>query len=177
MARQRKYSDEMLRDAMALSKTWAETCRRLGVKPATGSQTYMKKRADLASISAGHFLGQAANKGKTFKKKPLDQYLCLGSSIKSHDLRCRLIRDGLKEKKCEGCGLDKWRGKEIPLELEHNNGDHSDNRIENLSILCPNCHAITLTYCKRKARVVELADTPVLDAGRWEFKSPLAHQP
>ena len=47
---------------------------------------------------------------------------------------------------CEECGLAVWNGRPIPLELDHVNGRYTDNRLENLRILCPNCHAQTPTY-------------------------------
>jgi hypothetical protein len=62
--------------------------------------------------------------------------------VKSHILKQKLIRDGIKECKCEICGLTKWLGKDIPLELHHKDGNHFNNQFDNLQILCPNCHAL-----------------------------------
>jgi hypothetical protein len=135
------YTKELLEPVIAVSKTWSEVCRKLGVTPATGAQTHLKKKALSLGINANHFLGRAFNKGRTFKKKPIQFWLKKNSNAKSHPLRLRLISAGLKEAKCEGCGLVEWRGKKIPLELHHKNEDHCDNRLENLSVLCPNCHA------------------------------------
>lgn len=73
--------------------------------------------------------------------KPASEYLHKDSKIQSHKLKEKLIRDGIKEAKCEICKNHMWMNKPIPLELDHINGDHFDNRLENLQILCPTCHA------------------------------------
>lgn len=57
-----------------------------------------------------------------------------------------MIKEGYKEYKCECCGLTEWRGKPIPLELHHKDGNHDNNKLDNLEILCPNCHAQTDNY-------------------------------
>ena len=71
------------------------------------------------------------------------EYLVSGSTIGSSQLRNKLIKDNIKESKCERCGRTEWEGKPIPLQLHHINGDKTDNRLENLIILCPNCHSQT----------------------------------
>jgi hypothetical protein len=58
----------------------------------------------------------------------------------------RLVQEGLKKYACEKCGIEKWNGEKISLELNHINGVHSDQTYENLEILCPNCHSQTPTY-------------------------------
>jgi hypothetical protein len=85
-------------------------------------------------------------------KLPLEEILIENSSYRGSTsaLKRRLINEGLFEKKCYGCGGTEWLGKPIPIELEHKNGDRLDNRIENLTVLCPNCHAFTPTYRRRK---------------------------
>ena len=62
--------------------------------------------------------------------------------VVSSKLRIKLIRDGIKEEKCEYCNLQEWMGKSIPLELHHIDGDHFNNELKNLAIICPNCHAL-----------------------------------
>ena len=57
-------------------------------------------------------------------------------------LKQKLIKDGIKEEKCELCGLSVWLNTRLPLELHHKDGNHYNNNLENLQILCPNCHAI-----------------------------------
>lgn len=67
-------------------------------------------------------------------------------------LRRRLIKAGLKDGRCERRALDSWMGESLPLALDHINGDHTDNRLQNLRILCPNCHALTDTWCSRNRK-------------------------
>lgn len=57
-----------------------------------------------------------------------------------------------QEFKCFECGLNQWRGKKLPLEIEHINGCHEDNKRENLKAICPNCHSITLTWRGRNKK-------------------------
>lgn len=99
------------------------------------------------------------------QRRHIDELLVAGSSIGGSRLLRRLIREGYKEARCEACQQSEWQGKPIPLELDHINGDPTDNRLENLGVLCPNCHALTPTYCGRnRGRVVELAYTAALGA-------------
>ena len=71
------------------------------------------------------------------------EYLGTDRAIKSSALKQKLFEEGIKEYKCEQCGNNIWLGSKIPLELHHINGNPHDNRLENLQILCPNCHALT----------------------------------
>ena len=115
----------------------------------------VQKIANL-ELDTSHFTGQRWARGKTFSNRrtiPLEAILVANSSYQSTArLRRRLIAAGLKEAACEGCGLSKWRGQPLPLTLDHVNGIHTDNRLENLRILCPNCHAITDTWCARNRK-------------------------
>ena len=86
-------------------------------------------------------------------RRPIEIYLVKGrAQTNRHHLKLRLITDGYKEHWCEECGLREWRGEPIPLALHHVNGDGLDNRLENLALLCPNCHAQTDTFGVRNWR-------------------------
>jgi hypothetical protein len=78
---------------------------------------------------------------------PIEVLLVAGrvQTNRSH-LKSRLLKEGLKQNRCEECGLTDWRGKPLNMALHHINGDGTDNRLENISILCPNCHAQTPNY-------------------------------
>lgn len=78
--------------------------------------------------------------------EPIEDVLKAGRRRNRHHLKLRLLDAGLKERRCERCGLSEWRGKRLALELHHVNGDGLDNRLENLQLLCPNCHSQTDTW-------------------------------
>lgn len=92
------------------------------------------------------YKGNQGSKGIPHNRCHVSQYLFYGSTITSYKLKNRLIRDNYKEKKCEECNNTEWNGKEIPLEIHHKDGDKHNNVLENLQLLCPNCHAQTKTY-------------------------------
>jgi hypothetical protein len=83
---------------------------------------------------------------------PIERYLVKGRRTTRTHLKSRLIGAGLKENACEQCGIREWRGRQLSLALHHVNGDGSDNRLENLRLLCPNCHSQTDNYGGRAAR-------------------------
>lgn len=93
-------------------------------------------------IDCSHFTGKRWNVGaRTGPRRSLDAYVQHGVFIQSGALRLRLIEEGIKKQECETCGCREWMGRPVPLELDHLNSDHFDNRLENLSVVCPNCHA------------------------------------
>ncbi|HEX2221576.1 MAG TPA: helix-turn-helix domain-containing protein [Candidatus Limnocylindria bacterium] len=81
---------------------------------------------------------------------PLEALLA-GRRHRGHVKR-RLIRLGLKQERCEICGISDWLGKPLSLALHHVNGDGDDNRLENLELLCPNCHSQTDNFAGRSLR-------------------------
>jgi transposase-like protein len=83
---------------------------------------------------------------------PLDQLLVRGRRTNRTHLKARLVDAGLKENRCEECGITEWRGDPLNMQLHHRNGDGLDNRIENLEFLCANCHSLTDTWGGRNGR-------------------------
>lgn len=119
----------------------AKICFELNCRPST-LDSYLRK----FGLS---YKGNVGGKGKTSPyRKDATEFLYLGSTISSHKLKLKLLRDSIKEKICE-----KWLGEMIPLELHHINGNRFDNRLSNLQLLCPNCHALTNNYSGRKTQI------------------------
>lgn len=83
---------------------------------------------------------------------PMSELLVSGTYRGRTNLKARLVKEGLKEHRCEQCGLCEWRDKPITMALHHINGDRLDNRLENLELLCPNCHSQTSNYAGRNGR-------------------------
>jgi 5-methylcytosine-specific restriction endonuclease McrA len=81
---------------------------------------------------------------------PIDELLC--NSRNRTNLKRRLIQAGLLPSVCAECGITTWRGRALALELHHINGDGKDNRLENLALLCPNCHSQTDSWGARNTR-------------------------
>lgn len=77
---------------------------------------------------------------------PLDELFVAGRIRGRGHLKQRLLNEGLKETRCERCGISEWMGKMLSMQLHHVNGDRLDNRLENLAFLCANCHSQTDTY-------------------------------
>lgn len=127
----------------------AGMCKALGLKPTGGNYRIIHDVIERYSLDISHFTGQGWNIGlkfRPFEEKSMKEILVEDSSYQSFKLKRCLLKEGLKRPICECCGLSEWNGQSIPLELHHLNGNNRDNRIENLKILCPNCHAMTDSY-------------------------------
>lgn len=144
----KKYTLEELKEAVANSLSIAGVLKSLGLIVAGGNYKTIKEKIAKHKLDTSHFTGMGWRKGKKIpgEKIPLSKILVNGSTYRTSLIRPRLIKEGYKEHKCEICGNTTWQGKEIPLELHHINGINTDNRIENLQLLCPNCHALTDTF-------------------------------
>lgn len=157
MPRSPRFSREQLCDAVAQSRSWAETLRQLGYRSAGGNWLTLKKYAARWDISTEHFDPDAVRR-ETLKganrPRPISEILVEDSNYSRHHLKLRLFAEGLKPRRCELCGQDEiWQGQRMALILDHVNGIPNDNRLENLRIVCPNCAATLDTHCARKNRV------------------------
>lgn len=145
-----KTTKEQLENAVKNSKSIAGVCRILDIRAVGGNYRTLRDKIKKWEINTSHFTGQGWNVGLIFKptvRRPLSEILVENSDYMSiSKLRIRLINEGVKEHRCEKCTLTEWMELPMPLELNHINGNNCDNRIENLELLCPNCHAQTPNY-------------------------------
>lgn len=119
-------------------------CKQLQCKQTT-LNSYLEK---MEIVYAGNQSGKGIKSCPYYKTAA--EYIS-GSCVESSVLKEKLVRDGLKENKCEICGISTWLGSEIILELHHKNGNHYDNDLSNLQILCPNCHSIQESHKKSRS--------------------------
>jgi 5-methylcytosine-specific restriction endonuclease McrA len=150
MAKPRKYTDADFIEAVATSISISQVLSKLNLRPSGGNYQVTKDRIKHLCLDTYHFKGQGWLKGNTnpsHKQFSLTEILVKDSKYRnSHSLKLRLIKEEVFAKKCSNCLGDQWLNLPIPLELDHINGDRTDNRVENLRLLCPNCHALTDTY-------------------------------
>ena len=144
-----------IESAAAKSSSIAGVCRLLKLVPSGGNYRIIHNAIEKYKIDTSHFTGQGWNinlKFKPFEGKKIEEILVENSTYQSYKLKKRLIAEGIKKSVCESCGQSEWLKQPIPLELHHINGNNSDNRLENLRLLCPNCHALTDSYRGKNKR-------------------------
>lgn len=154
-----KFTKEQCEKAASENFTIAGAFKSLGLTEAGGSYHAIHRHFKKYNIDYSHFLGQAHFRGQLLgHQKPVEHYLVNGKSVSSHGLKLRLLKEGIFERKCYRCNGVEWNGAPIPIELNHRDGNHINNELANLEILCPNCHAQEPTHSgknkvlKRQAR-------------------------
>ena len=162
LTRKRSWTSEQLIKAVEISFSVRNVLKLLGLREAGGNYDQVKKYIHELGLNTEHFRGMGWNKGLTGLGKPFiptSKILIKNSTFQSYKLKNRLFSEKLKPEHCEKCGWNKKANSgHLPLELHHVNGNRHDNRIENLLILCPNCHSLEPRYRgrniqKKKARV------------------------
>ena len=149
------HTEEQYRSAAAMSRSIAEMCRKLGLAPRGGNYQTLKSKISKYSIDTSHFLGQGWNR-QNYSLAPTNK-----TAIKN-----KLIRE--RGHRCERCKNTEWLGEAITIELEHVDGNNTNNVNDNLLLLCPNCHSLTPTW-KNKNRKLDSCEcgNSKLTRRRW----------
>ncbi len=164
------YTIQDVKSAVENNKSIAGVLRQLGLRPIGGNYRTINRIIQEYSIDTSHFTGQGWNVGLSFKPN---------SEMKDEDVfqidskyKCSWrLRERFKKLKgisfCESCLLSEWMGAPIPLEIHHINGVNTDNRIENLVLLCPNCHALTNNY-RGRAKLSALSERREVECRKFK---------
>jgi hypothetical protein len=147
-----RWNKEELEAVIKNSFSLAQTIRNLGLgKICGGNYEVIKRYIRHYNIDCSHFTGKGWARDKKFETKPyrtFEEILVQNSTFSStYHLKNRLLKAGLLNNKCYICSMEAyWNGRPLNLHLDHINGISNDHRIENLRLLCPNCHSQTETY-------------------------------
>lgn len=171
----RSWTDEQLIEAVKTSTNLADSLRKLGFEPIGSHYHWLKKHIQRLKLSTAHFEKFKQKPNKT--GQPIEFYLRAGIS-KTRKLKQRLIKEGILEDICNSCGINSWSGlvtaqqrTKLILQMDHIDGDNTNNRLENLRLLCPNCHSLTPTFCgknvKREKKYLTCQDClKTIDSGK-----------
>lgn len=144
------FDKETFTQAVESSSSGREVLRKLGVER---DRDWLNRAAEFHNVKLP--VGSPGSNKSRNTGKPLNQVLVENSTYNPYRLKLRLIRDGILANVCSECGLTpEWNGKPLSLQLDHINGVHNDHRLDNLRLVCPNCHSQSSTYAgkNKKAR-------------------------
>lgn len=153
-AKWRLLSEEEFADLVRQSRSIQDLALKIGYeKTGGGTQTSLKKAIEERGLDISHFLGQGWNK----ENYDFSSFTKNSNKKNGNSTRRALIK--LRGHKCEKCGNTEWLEQPINLEVHHINGNRNDNTLENLQLLCPNCHSYTDNFCyKSKHQTISEED-------------------
>lgn len=161
-----KYSKELLEPIVKSSESIREIGRKVGIKSHGGSLAYLKKRIISLGIDISHLKGRCWTRNKILpnrRRSPSD--ILKKDSFARHALLKRALLENNIQEVCKECKIGTtWNNKKLVLEIDHIDGDNTNNLIENLRFLCSNCHSQTETWKNRKRKPI--GDGTRLEPGR-----------
>lgn len=159
------YTPAELQKLLDESNSYADVLRKINLNPKGGNPQTLKKiiaeyNLDVSKLNENRhnlYIACAEHTAKSRKIYVLEDILNgKYPNYQSGKLLKRLVANGYKEKKCERCGIVTWMGKEITFQLHHKDGNHENNHLENLEILCPNCHSQTGNFAGKATKNKQL---------------------
>lgn len=155
MTKHSPWKDEgLVRQAFATVETTIDAFRVMGLSNPSSTTHYRNAQIYLPQYGISKPLVDRAKNAKRAipKAAPLASILVENSTYTNmSSLKKRLFREGILENRCYNCGLTKWLGAPLSLHLEHIDGNPTNNLVHNLTILCPNCHSQTDSYCRKRS--------------------------
>lgn len=142
-----EHSDEEFRQIVKNSTCFSDVLKIYGLENKGRNYYTVKDRIIELGLDNSHFTYN--KKPNTWSKIPIEDIIIKGlhPKYKTNSLKHRLYKEGIKEHICEECGLEnKWNDKELVMHLDHVDGNSNNHKLDNLKILCPNCHSQTDTY-------------------------------
>lgn len=159
----REFTKEEVERAVSTSISYAELARKLGYSSNTGHYiSDAQKWVNKYNCDTSHFKGQKWNKGNFNFNKLQEKKVFKGGELLKF-----LINVMNKPRQCECCKNVEWNGEPIPLNVHHIDGNHYNNDLSNLQILCPNCHAQTDSFCGRgRLKKLDISDEQIINMSR-----------
>lgn len=151
MKKWERFTRQEIEQFVKESFSYAQLAKKIGyynVENNGSAYRNIHNMIDELDLDTSHFKGKGWLKGQKYDNQKyiqFDEYI-KGNSVQTNKLRIKLLKEGLKEHKCECCQNTTWNDQPIPLEVHHEDGDKDNNDISNLKLLCPNCHALTDNY-------------------------------